>query len=829
MSNLPVRVTSPGRLSAMKAKDTDAPQTGLNPLSRRQFLIAGAGVASVTLLPGGHEALATEALTVGEASFEPYTGPAGGWGSLGAVADILAREQVALTGPTTLWQQNKPDGFMCVSCAWAKPADHHPFEFCENGAKATAWEITAKRTTPEFFASHTVTSLESWSDHDLESEGRLTHPMRWDKATDKYVPVRWEDAFAEIGRELKGMDPKATVFYTSGRAALETSYMFQLFARMYGHNNMPDSSNMCHESTSVGLPESIGVTVGTATLHDIDLTECVFYIGHNVGTSAPRLLHNLQKLRQRNVPVIVLNPLRERGLERFTNPQDPVEMLTLSETEISTHYLQVRAGGDIAALTGIAKALFALDDGAQANGTERVLDAPFIAEHTHGFDEFQAFVRAQDWGELEKRSGLARASLEEAAATYAKAKTAVAFYGMGVTQHNKGVENVQQIANLLLLRGNIGKHGAGICPVRGHSNVQGQRTVGIGEKPHHAPLDKLEEQYGFKAPREKGYAIVESCQAMVKGEIKAFVCLGGNVVRAMSDTAAVEAAWRKLRLTVQISTKLNRNHVIHGEIAYILPCLGRIEIDRQASGDQSVSMEDSTAHFHGSKGVVEPASPNLLSEPKIVAEIAKATLPSNSKVPWDTWVSDYSSIRDSMEETWPDMFKDYNKRLFTAGGFERPLPARTRKWETSTGKANFLVPKALVADTLSAERDGPGVLRLITMRSNDQFNTTIYGYSDRFRGVEGTRMVVFMHAADISRQGLREGDVVSLVSNSGDGVTREVPGFRVTPYAIAEGCCAAYMPECNPLIPIWHHDERSMTPGYKSLPVTIREASTANL
>jgi molybdopterin-dependent oxidoreductase alpha subunit len=508
-------------------------------------------------------------------------------------------------------------------------------------------------------------------------------------------------------------------------------------------------------------------------------------------------------------------------MERFTNPQSPAEMLTLSETQISTQYLRVRAGADIAALAGICKALIEEDDRALASRGQRLLDTAFIAEHTHGFEDFANWIRAQDWAEIERRSGLTATELRRAATTYARAERVMALYGMGVTQHVLGTQSVQMIINLLLLRGNIGRPGTGVCPIRGHSNVQGQRTVGITEKPELAPLDKLEAQYGFTAPREKGMATMEACEAILRGEVKAFIALGGNFVRAIPETSAMEAAWRRIPLTVQIATKLNRNHVIHGEISYVLPCLGRIEIDRQASGPQAVSMEDSTAHFHGSKGQVEPAGPQILSEPKIVAELAKATLAPNPKVPWDRWVGDYSTVRSAMEETWPDMFKDYNKRIWTPGGFPRPVPARNRKWETKTGRANFIVPEALVADGLAEEHARPGVMRLITTRSNDQFNTTIYGFSDRFRGVEGTRKVVFMNAADIARLGLREAQMVKLSTVADDEVRRELGGLRIVPYAIAEGCVAAYFPECNVLVPIWHYENRAHTPAVKSIPVRV--------
>jgi molybdopterin-dependent oxidoreductase alpha subunit len=757
------------------------------------------------------------------ATIEPYTGPAGGWGSLRSVTKHLARQGVLAKGNAVLLKQNKPDGHMCVSCAWAKPAEPHPFEYCENGAKATAWELTAKRATPDFFATHTLAELRGWSDHALEDTGRLTHPMRWEAATDRYVPVAWADAFAEIGAELKRLDPKEVVLYCSGRASLETSYMWSVFARAYGTNNLPDSSNMCHESTSVALPETIGVPVGTVTLEDFAKTDLILFFGQNVGVNSPRMLHPLQEASKRGVPITTFNPLRERGLERFTNPQAPLEMVTGAETRISSRYLQVKAGGDVAAIMGVCKALLALDKAAEAAGRPRVLDLPFIEQHTHGFEAFAAAVRATDWANVEWRSGLKRAELEAVAAEYAGAEKAMAIYGMGLTQHRAGVENVQMVVNLLLLRGNIGKPGAGVCPVRGHSNVQGQRTVGISEKPELVPLDKLDALYGFSSPRWTGMNTVEACEGVIEGKVKAFLGLGGNFVRAVPETEAMERAWPRLRLTVQVATKLNRSHLVHGEVSYLLPCLGRIEIDEQASGPQAVSMEDSTACIHGSRGQAGPASEHLLSEPAIVAGIAKATLLPNPRIPWDEWVGDYAKVRDAIEATYPEDFRDFNARMFEPGGFHRPIAARERVWKTETGKANFIVPRSLDEnpDTDSAP-ERPDVLQLVTVRSNDQFNTTVYGYHDRFRGVRGTRMVVFLNAADMARAGVAEGDIVTLATAVSDGVAREVSGFRAVGYSIPEGCCAAYYPECNPLIPLWHHAERSKVPAAKSVPVRLR-------
>jgi len=755
---------------------------------------------------------------------ESATMPAGGWGSVDDVKNALGGQHVVLKDARLLLKQNKPDGYACVSCAWAKPADPHPFEFCSSGAKATAWETTSKAIGPDFFDRHTLTELEGWSDHALEDHGRLTVPLRYDPATDKYRPVDWDVAFAEIGAHLRGCDRKKVVFYASGRASLETSYMYQLLARMYGNNNLPDSSNMCHESTSVGLQKTIGIGVGTVGLNDFKHTDCILFFGQNVGVNSPRMLHQLQEARERDVPIITFNPLRERGLVSFTNPQSPVEMLTGHETVISTQYHQIRPGGDTAAIMGMCKVIFALDDAAVAAGEQRVIDVAFIGEHTHGFETFERAVRACGWDAIERESGLPRTALEKVAEVYCKAGAAMGVYGMGLTQHRNGVQNVTMLVNLLLLRGNIGKPGAGICPVRGHSNVQGQRTVGITEKPELAPLDKLKEQYGFEPPRDEGLTTVDACESILKHELQAFIGLGGNFLRAVPETRLMEAAWRQLPLTVQVATKLNRNHVIHGKAAYLLPCLGRIEIDQQRTGPQAVTVEDSTSCMHGSHGMAEPVSPALLSEPAIVAGIAKATLDPNPRVDWDAWVADYGTIRDAIAETFPEIFHDFNARMWTPGGFRKPLGAAERIWKTESGKAEFTAP-----DELPGNPDmdgGPEVLRLFTIRSDGQFNTTIYSHDDRFRGVHGSRMVLFMSETDMARLGLGKGDVVALCTAADDGVERRVDGLQIVPYDVPTGCIAGYYPECNPLIPLWHHAKESKVPAAKSIDVLL-ERSTA--
>ena len=746
-----------------------------------------------------------------------YDGPAGGWGSLRGITEILAKERPGPGALATLARQNKPGGFMCVSCAWTKPANHNPLEFCENGAKATLWELTTHRCTPEFFAKHSVSELKSWKDHDLEQQGRLTHPMRLNRETDHYVPCTWEEAFSGIGQQLKALDPKSTVFYASGRASLETSYLYALFARLYGHNNLPDSSNMCHETTSVALKKVIGASVGTSVYEDFSTCDAIFFFGQNTGSNSPRFLHPLQEAVKRGCRIVTFNPVRERGLEAMINPQSPTEMITGHETPISCQYLQVKAGGDIAALMGLCKHVLAKDEEAQAEGRS-VLDRDFIERHTHGFEAFLNKIRATTWDEIESNSGLTREALEAAGQVYVEAERVIGIYGMGLTQQVNGFDNVAMFVNLLLMKGNIGRDGTGISPVRGHSNVQGQRTVGISEKPELVPMEKLAQLYGFTPPMDKGVNTVEACEGIRNGSIKAFIGLGGNFVRAIPETGAMEEAWETMRLTVQIATKLNRSHLINGKVAYLLPCLGRSEEDMQASGPQTVTMEDSLSCIHGSIGKRTPASEHLLSEMAIVAGIAKATLETNPKVKWDEWVGDYGKVRDLIEATYPKEFHDFSKRMFTPGGFYRGNSARERIWKTESGRAEFTVP-----DNLSATGflDAPGRYRLITMRSNDQFNTTIYGYSDRLRGIEGTRDVLLVNPQDMMRNGLVEGQIVGLVSDAQDGHQREVGGLKVLPFDLPDGCLGGYYPELNALVPLSHHDVQSKTPASKAVPVRI--------
>jgi len=576
---------------------------------------------------------------------------------------------------------------------------------------------------------------------------------------------------------------------------------------------------MCHETTSVALMKLIGAGVGTIVHDDFKHCDAIFFFGQTTGSNSPRFLHVLQDCARRGVKIVTFNPVKEKGLQSFLNPQHPGEMLTGRRTQISSQYHQVRPGGDIATLLGLSKEVLEAEERLWANEKRHVLDWEFISAHTRGFEEFAQKLRDTSWQMIETESGLRREAIKEAAEVYIKATNVIGIYGMGLTQHVHGFENVACYLNLLLMKGNIGRKGAGISPVRGHSNVQGQRTVGIAEKPELVPLDKIAELFGFEPPRDRGMNTVAVCEGLRAGGVKAFIGLGGNFLRAIPERDEMERAWGKMRLTAHIATKLNHSHLVNGELAYLLPCLGRSEEDVQASGPQVVTIEDSLSCIHGSVGKHKPASPHLKSEAAIVAGIAKVTLRPNSKVKWDEWVGDYSKVRDLIEATYPTMFRDFNQRLFTPGGFHRGNSARERQWKTESGKAQFTTPQMLSAAGVG---DAPGRYRLITMRSNDQFNTTIYGYSDRLRGIEGTRDVLLINADEMSRLGLKAGQIVSLVSDAGDGVHREVRGLHVTPFALPDGCVGAYYPEANPLVPLWYHDQESKTPAGKAVPVRIQ-------
>lgn len=748
-----------------------------------------------------------------------YDHPHGGWGSVqGIVRAVLGEAPAPLAAARALERLNKPGGVMCNSCAWAKPRDPGALEICENGAKAVFSELTRARCTPEVLGEHTLETLRTWSDHDLEHLGRLTHPVRYDAATDGYVAVGWAEAFTAIGAALQALDPQRTVFYASGHAALEPAFLYQLFARAYGHNHLPQSSNMCHETTSVGLKRVIGSAVGTCTLDDFDHVDAIFVFGQNPGTNSPRFLKPLQEVKRRGGRIVVFNPVREAGLLRFADPQSPAQMTVSPPTDIADLYLQVRPGGDIAAIAGLLKHVLAAED--DAPGT--VLDHAFLAEHTEGADALFAAVRAMDWASIEHHAGLSRDLLAEAADLYLAADAVIGVYGMGLTQHVHGADNLGMLVNLLLARGHIGRPGAGITPVRGHSNVQGQRTVGIAEKPELVPLDRMEALFGLELPRTPGRNAVAACEGLLDGSVDAMISLGGNLVRALPDRERIEAAWSRLKLTVSVATKLNRTHLVPGDSAWILPCLGRLERNVVDGVEQAVSVEDTFSHIHGSVGRAAPVSDQLLSETAIVCGLAAATLPPNHRMPWHRWAADHAAVRALIEQCWPDDFHDYEARLFQPGGFYRGNPARERIWKTDSGRALLTVPSGLSA--LGGEPGGD-VLTLITLRSNDQFNTTVYGFRDRLRGLAGSRWIALLAPAEIARRGLSEGQRVHLVSAFDDGAERRVHDLEVRAFDLPAGCIAGYFPELNPLVPLGLHDERSQTPAYKGAPVRIVPAT----
>jgi molybdopterin-dependent oxidoreductase alpha subunit len=732
-----------------------------------------------------------------------YKGPAGGWGALGAVARTVREQMKASPDTRALLQMNQPDGFDCPGCAWPDPKHTSSFEFCENGAKAVTWEATVKRVDPDFFAQYSVSELWTWSDHRLEDAGRLTEPLRYDPETDYFVPISWDEAFARAGAVLRALDdPHACEFYCSGRASNEAAFLYQLFAREFGTNNFPDCSNMCHEATSVGLPKSIGIGKGTVTLEDFDHADAIFCIGHNPGTNHPRMLSTLAAASKRGVPIVVANPMRERGLERFKSPQHPTEMLSTHATPLASAYHQVRIGGDMAMLKGMMKLVIAAD----------ALDHAFIAEHTEGIAALKADLDATSWDWIETESGLTRDAIETMAKVYIDAERVIVCYGMGITQHRHGTQNVQSIANLLLLRGNFGKEGAGICPLRGHSNVQGDRTVGITEIPTEDMLERLDAAYGIASPRAHGHNAVEALEAMREGRSRALIGLGGNLAVAMPDPEACFAAVRGLDLSVNVLTKFNRTCLLTAGETLVLPCLGRTELDEQEAGAQFVTVEDSMSMVHASRGKLKAPGPHVRSEPAIVAGLAKAAMP-HTRVDWDGLVADYDRIREGIEQVYPD-FHAFNRRVREPGGFRLTIPPSDRIWKTPSGKAQFIAHP-------SAREDGARSMLLTTIRSHDQYNTTIYSLDDRYRGVTGRRDVIFANEVDLDMLGLAHGDIVDVTTPAG----RALKGFTVVKHAIARGSLAAYYPEANCLVPLDDYDPVSGTPAYKSIPVEIVRAA----
>ena len=752
---------------------------------------------------------------------------AGGWGALKSCGKQLLQSGMPISGARTMLKANQPDGFDCPGCAWGDPEHGSSFEFCENGVKAVAWEATEKRATPAFFADNTVSQLRRLTDYELELNGRLTHPMRYDAASDRYLPVAWGDAFAEIGAILKGLDhPNRAEFYTSGRASNEAAFLYQLFVRVYGTNNFPDCSNMCHEASGIAMRQAVGVGKGTVLLEDFEEADAIFVIGQNPGTNHPRMLGDLRRAAIRGARIVVFNPIRERGLERFSDPQDKIEMLRGGSTDIASLYLQPQLGGDMAAVRGMAKAVLAAEEAAVAAGLPSVLDHAFLAEHCAGFAEYRAAVEATSWAEIEDQSGLSRQEIERAADVYINAEKVICTWAMGVTQHLHSVATIREIANFMFLRGNIGRPGAGLCPVRGHSNVQGDRTVGINEKPSDDFLDALEKHFRFAVPREHGHNVLAAIGAMLDGSAEAFIGLGGNFARATPDSALVEKALRRLKLTVHIATKPNHSHLMPGEAAFILPCLGRTEMDMNAAGNsQLVSVEDSMSMVHGSAGINRPASPHLLSEVAIIAGIAQATVGA-AVVDWTELAGDHDRIRDHIAATIPG-FENYNARLRKPRGFHLRNTAAHREWDTPAGKASFSAEPLPEETVHQRARRGEGRFALQTFRSHDQYNTTVYGLDDRYRGVYGERQVIFIHPADLQAMHAEAGDRVDVVGEHEDGIERIAENFRFVPYDIPRGSIAGYYPELNVLVPLGSAGRESDTPTSKSIMVSFRRRKAA--
>ncbi|GLX12518.1 oxidoreductase [Pseudomonas straminea] len=757
--------------------------------------------------------------------YKPYKGAAAGWGALISVTQFWLDSKQPFKNLRALLKTNQNGGFDCPGCAWGDSPEDGRIKFCENGAKAVNWEATKRRVDAKFFAKYSVSQLREQSDYWLEYQGRLTEPMRYDAATDRYVPTSWDDAFSLIAKHLKNLaTPNQAEFYTSGRASNEAAFLYQLFVRAYGTNNFPDCSNMCHEASGVALIQSVGIGKGSVTFADFEHADAIFVLGQNPGTNHPRMLEPLREAVKRGAQVVAFNPLKERGLERFQHPQHALEMLTNGSEPLNTAFFRPALGGDMAALRGIAKFLLQWEREAVAKGEKPVFDHAFIAEHTDGVDAYLAVLDETSWESLVEQSGLTLAEIEQAALMYRRAEKVIMCWAMGITQHVHSVATIQEIVNLQLLRGNLGRPGAGLCPVRGHSNVQGDRTMGINDRPPVLLLDNIEKRFQFKVPRDNGHNTVEAINAMVDGQAKVFIALGGNFAQATPDSPRTHQALQNCDLTVQISTKLNRSHLTTGKDALILPCLGRTDIDIQASGPQAITVEDSFSMIHASYGQLEPLSKEMRSEPAIVAGIAKATL-GNHPVDWDAMIADYSRIRDLIADTIPG-FQDFNARVQHPGGFYLGNSAGARQWKTNTGKANFK-SNALLADLLPPQVRNSGQtpdLILQTMRSHDQYNTTIYGLDDRYRGVRGQRDVLFVNEADLTRLGYKHGQKVDITSLWDDGVERKVVGFTLLAFDIPAGQAAAYYPEANPLVPLQSVGIGSHTPTSKFVAIRLHAA-----
>jgi molybdopterin-dependent oxidoreductase alpha subunit len=712
----------------------------------------------------------------------------------------------------TMFRLNQKGGIDCPGCAWPDPDDERSKlgEYCENGIKAIAEEAQKKTIGRAFFQQHSIAEMRTWSDFELGKKGRLAEPMVLQAGGTHYEPISWEAAFEMIGQELRALDtPDRAIFYTSGRTSNEAAFLYQLFVREYGTNNLPDCSNMCHESSGQGLAQTVGIGKGSVTLPDFYEAEVVIVMGQNPGTNHPRMLSALERCKENGGQIITVNPLPEAGLQKFKNPQRPGKMLT-GGTALTDLFLQVKINGDIALLKAIMLQLWYEEQ--KAPGA--VFDWDFIQEHTEGYEAFIAGLKQHDFEDLVQASGVPRAAIKAAAEMLRRKKKIIICWAMGLTQHENGVDNIREVVNLLLLKGSIGKPGAGTCPVRGHSNVQGDRTMGIWEAPKPAFLDQLKAVFGFEPPRRHGFAVVDAIKAMHQEQASVFFAMGGNFLSASPDTEYTAEALQKCSLTVQVSTKLNRSHLIHGKRALILPCLGRTDIDRQESGPQFVSVENSMGVVHSSEGVLEPPSDTLMSEPAIVAGVARATLGDRSRVDWDQMAGNYDHIREAIAKVVPG-FEAYNERVREPGGFYLPNGARNRQFNTPSGKALFsvtAVPQKSVAEDEYV---------MMTIRSHDQFNTTVYGLNDRYRGIYNERRVVLMNQEDMAQTGLKSGQVVDLTGQY-KGQVRTARKFIVVPYDIPQRCVATYFPEANVLVPVDAYAKGSKTPSSKWVAVRIQ-------
>jgi formate dehydrogenase major subunit len=748
----------------------------------------------------------------------PQKDASAGLPAVAASIDRAVRSMGVRRATRSLLKLNQVEGFDCPGCAWPDPdpAHRHTAEFCENGAKAVAEEGTALRVGPEFFAAHSIADLESHTGYWLGQQGRLTHPMVRREGATHYTPIDWDDAFRLVGSTLRSLgSPDEAIFYTSGRTSNEAAFLYQLFVRAFGTNNLPDCSNMCHESTSIALAEVTGIGKGSVDLEDIHQAELILVVGQNPGSNHPRMLSALETAKQRGATIIAVNPLAEAGLARFRNPQTPRGLSGLG-TELADLHLPIRVCGDLALFQALGSLLVAKEDAARAAGRPgTVLDLEFIAAHTTGFDAWADHVRALDWDAVDVATGLDRALIEQAADLLATSRRTVTCWAMGITQHRNAVATIKEIVNLAFAQGNIGKPGAGLCPVRGHSNVAGDRTMGIWEKVPDHFLDALRDEFHFEPPREHGYDTVDAVRALRDGKARVFVGMGGNFAAAAPDTAVVEAAMRDAELTVQVSTKLNRSHVVCGRTALILPVLGRSERDRTGGREQRVTVEDSMAVIHASRGPLAPASPSLRSEVDVVCSLAEATLPGVGRIPWSEFRHDYARVRQSIGRVVPGCAA-YAEKVERPGGFVLPRPPHdTRTFPTTAGKGLFTVSPT---DVLHVPE---GRLLLQSLRSHDQYNTTIYGLEDRYRGIHGGRRVVFVNPLDIADLGLEEGQLVDLVSEWKDGSERSAPAFRVVAYDTPRGCAAAYYPEANPLVPLDSTAIGSNCPTSKSVIVRL--------